>query len=750
MGARFHSVVDPKVGSGRLYFFRDERDEEPTVTFSFSGGHPWHLSGRRPFHWDFLEPAGERDYGVIMLALSRNIRMEEKDRNLPPFPTPGTALIIVQIYRLQSDDLLPAAGEKINFQQIAGQPFRWYRNTDPFADPAVPLTIAPAADFCTIQPFPRGTDFTHDKGEWHFGISVPLAEPAAFVYDVRAPQPLGGYTILVVRTKAASLNGGRVLRGNAPTEEGNPIFGPIVRRPGPPLPPPVRVFEHTTHLSAVPPQGSVLDPNGFPFKEWEDFEEWLAPEAKKAVIIIETIIGFVPYVGAIYFAAQLAFAASTGKSFWGETMHEADYIVLGVIAVLPVAFNAGRIAPVLRSLSKSNRLFKAALAETTTLNIAERIDADLLETLKQVPLKQQDEILEAADGLAKGTVTGKQLLAKFDDIVRPAFEETLEKFEVRQTFERYADHIVEDPTFKEAVRGLGAKEAEFYDVYRAYKAGASEARNVINFFDNNMAAAVGRFKDEQRLLTVFTEDFAGFRYDPLRSRYAAYLKEGKTLSPVQWAKAQSGGQYRKALEAALGKDYTKLINKTLGERFIYDVTEAQKEAFKNILANPKLQTYVEIRGAAEKASIGRLFEVDHILEKRFLKSIRVGGEVPDEADFFAILVPKNPAVARQVTDLTGIYTHSVKTQMLRDLIPHGAEDLYTLQQWWDAHVFVLKQLGADPAVYMKKFADTFSDVAASTRQPFLARFSQTEELFAPAQWRPRPRAPVTVPAAAGQ
>jgi hypothetical protein len=132
MPATFRSVVHPQTGSGSLYFFRDgDRDDEPSATFEFAGGDPWHLSGRRPFSWDYLEPSGERDYGVILLVLARNIRLKQVRRDLLPFPVRGKETVFVQVYRVQDDALIPQPGETVNFQQIAGQPFRWDRWRDP-------------------------------------------------------------------------------------------------------------------------------------------------------------------------------------------------------------------------------------------------------------------------------------------------------------------------------------------------------------------------------------------------------------------------------------------------------------------------------------------------------------------------------------------------------------------------------------------------------------------------------------------
>ena len=57
-----------------------------------------------------------------------------------------------------------------------------------------------------------------------------------------------------------------------------------------------------------------------------------------------------------------------------------------------------------------------------------------------------------------------------------------------------------------------------------------------------------------------------------------------------------------------------------------------------------------------------------------------------------MLVPKNPAVAAKMPGNTIAHVHTTKTRMLTDLIPNGREAEFSVQQTWDAHVFVLEAL----------------------------------------------------------
>lgn len=91
--------------------------------------------------------------------------------------------------------------------------------------------------------------------------------------------------------------------------------------------------------------------------------------------------------------------------------------------------------------------------------------------------------------------------------------------------------------------------------------------------------------------------------------------------------------------------------------------------------------------------LGSFFEVDHLIEKRFLSSAQFE-EMIHSDDFMSMIVAKNAQVARQIPKYTG-YSHLEKTLIMRRLIPHGSEALVTAQQFWDAHAHALLTLGVD-------------------------------------------------------
>jgi hypothetical protein len=73
------------------------------------------------------------------------------------------------------------------------------------------------------------------------------------------------------------------------------------------------------------------------------------------------------------------------------------------------------------------------------------------------------------------------------------------------------------------------------------------------------------------------------------------------------------------------------------------------------------------------------------------------------------------------------YVHTLKTRRLRQLIPNGSEGLFTVQEIWDAHVHVLKSLGADPSMF-GRLADDFTLMAAELGkgQRFTARIPSAD------------------------
>lgn len=93
---------------------------------------------------------------------------------------------------------------------------------------------------------------------------------------------------------------------------------------------------------------------------------------------------------------------------------------------------------------------------------------------------------------------------------------------------------------------------------------------------------------------------------------------------------------------------------------------------------------------------GAFWDADHLLEKRFIHSLRDRITDFDTGSLSAMLVPKHQGILARMQEVSSThivtYDHSTKTQLMRALIPYTEPDRFSLQQWWDAHVFVYLQL----------------------------------------------------------
>ena len=243
---------------------------------------------------------------------------------------------------------------------------------------------------------------------------------------------------------------------------------------------------------------------------------------------------------------------------------------------------------------------------------------------------------------------------------------------------------------------------------------------------------------ERRLLArVFKEDFSGFRHPQLNAAYNKY-KSGSRFrrnpklaeDPASWAKRQSAataGAPRALLRQVLGDDFVEVINRALKNKSVSrQVAKIDIDNYDKLVARG-VEDYGTLRNQASKLpGFGDLFEIDHLLEQRFWRNNPNLVTAFDEKGLgMAFVVPKNAAVSRSMFVGFGgkciRYVHTVKTRMVRQLIPNGTEALFSVQEVWDAHVHVLKSLGADPSLYVGRLAQDFELMATELGEQFAAR-----------------------------
>jgi hypothetical protein len=646
------AVTNPAAGVARLRYYPRPGDR-PVLALHLRG-RPWASTGIQPFDWDLVPTAGEahgRQYPILWIVATRGVEIRRRRLSTPA--TPDVLVLsavnpLVEVIRVQDDALLPVPGTNVEPGRLVRSPYRWVMGEDPARTAEIPpffrgrLALSQSA---IVEHLPDGLRARHVNDEWALRIRVPRDRPAAVAYELVATRNPFGYAARIARTPNVTVH----LRLSRDHERGLSQ---------------VLVDEAVVSaIDQVPLQGSHLDPEAFTFDPIRADEVTLSPRTRRVVLLAETAIGFVPYLGALYDVGQLVYAATTGRTFWGERVAEDELAVLGVVALVPVGAGGVRT---LRRLARDRRLVRTILDPATVRAVREHADPALIEAVEAVEQRERAALLAGVEGYFRGVVPAGHVLSLFDDAVGERF-----------------------------LRAL----------------------------------------DRERLSRAFADDLEGFRDAVLAEGYRSYRSRGGTASPVRWAKL-TRGRYRNRLVSILGDDFVRTIDRALADGTVPPVISQSAVSVFDHLAG-RVEPYRDlVRARRQLGRWGDLFEVDHLLEKRFFDSPRVESS-SDRDDILALVVPKNPAVATQLSGYEG-YVHTTKTSLLRRLIPHGAEDLFTLQQWWDAHVYAYRALGADPVVYRNALRYVFEELVETGVERINFRTTQTWDDFLPENGWPVP------------
>lgn len=645
--------ADPGELSGRLHYYPDVTVSQPDPARTFRFDAPsWTRRGERPFVWDYIPPTDTGQFPIVRIAAARSVRIK------PGIPD--------EVRRLPDADRSHFGRPVVEIIRLQND----HLLPEP-GDPIKPRTLIdepvlwyegadpPAVPVSETSPFrPVGSD-----KELAIVRSKPRGMRAKHVQnhwqiEVQAPKyQRAAFAYEIVPPDQPE---GYVLR-LVRTENVQVDFRLSVGPEGPP-----QVFLEQAvvpRLTDVPRQGSHLPSSGrggFDFEYYPDdkIDVSLTRQFREMLFsFADASIGVIPYFGDIYDISHFLWALATGETFWGTDVTESELALMGVAACLPL-------------VSGGVRGVNAAI-RTRVQSWAEQSDV--------------------ASALAEPM----------------AYQVTRQRL---------------DPALLDAVEGLSfGKRTELVRQLKKYSAGEAGARQILETFEDAVGNRYLANLDRQRLRRVFSDDFEGFRDPILSEGYQRYRsKHSRPDSAPVWAKRQTRGRYARRLEASLGREYRKIIRRSLENQTIPDVTDAARKLFDKLGGRiDEYRSLVSDRstlaGAHGVANVGRLFEVDHLLERRFFRSPRVEDHI-DEDDVESMLVPKNPAVARQMEDRTFGYVHSTKTAQLRQLIPNGQEDLFTMQEWWDAHAYVLVTSGA-PDGALDGLANVLNPIAAAAGEP---------------------------------
>jgi hypothetical protein len=489
-----------------------------------------------------------------------------------------------------------------------------------------------------------------------------LGEPVAFAFDIDPDEVDLGAIIRIVHTPGVEVH----VKAHESLED------LLI----------VKTFERPTARD-VPPQGSSLLEGGHLFRDHEIDELVPDPRRLLTIVLIELVISAIPYVGVLYDLGQVAFAAATGKNFWGYSVSRDDLLLMGFCAAIPMAVGAASTIRSLQATVSGTKLQRILEAETLA-EIRRVADTGFVEAVGQLSPKQADSLTAAlqrhlADPRA---LPLPALVDKLNDLIGDAYLLSLDR------------------------RALGQ---------------------------------------------VFTADFSGFRHPQLNAAYNKYKSSPRfrrnpelAEDPAAWAKRQSAGAPRALLRQALGDDFAKVINRAVEKKSVpRQVIKADIDNYDKLAALGAVD-YGTLRNLGNKLpGFGQVFQFDHLLEQRFWRNNPELVSAFDEVGLgIAVVVPKNAAVARSMFVQFGgeriRYVHTLKTRMLRELIPNGAEALFTVQEVLDAHVHVLKSLGADASLYGKRLIQDFGLMAAELKPPqkFIPRMP-SPDMFLHANGWPR-------------
>ena len=728
-------VLFPVCGSGSLYLRARVTSSgapiwEKVVDFI---GLPWHLDGRQPVSW-WLEysPKLQRPILFVVAAPEVEVFGEGPVRYLPVWHVPQ-----LQVVRVASADLVPRFGTPVRLHELIGEERHLVNGVDP-ADPE--LTMAEqvilyrsTADVrIVVQPALNSVRIRHERGHWDCKLRIEQPTlPGGFVYQV-----------LPAHLEAASPPGSgppaRVIQPGKPGGEGDfAITLRIVTTPG------VRVelmkADHPTQ-SALSPFETVSnvhllhaeveprflplpgdDLGSFMLDEVTTWDSGLSDDARFWAMVLEGVVGFVPVVGTVMDVAQLAYMAGYGETFWGEDVAPEEVFTHGVFSLLGVVADAG---DAVRLFKLAGELYPGAklaslnpgLDDAYTWTVARVADPVLLDTMANLPSEARGKLFGAMEFfVGKGDAAG--VVKAFDEVVTAPYRLALDSDVVPEVVHARAFEAIH-PSGLSAFDGLGTSEQDaILDLFVAYRTGKQTVTSVLDGLTPALRQEYDELFDLWRASLVFDANFQGFTVRLLQEGYRRYLARGGTKNAVQWAAAQQTGRYVDLLTQLLGRSYGRLLEKVAAEQY-WEVSSVARSLFEQFANRP--MRYRSLRDKVP-SGVGSWLQVDHVFEKRFMKRPQFTEfEIPNTEDFTSLLVAINPAVARQLAPFA-YYVHSVKTELLRRLIPHHLENDYSLQEIFDAYQVVFRQLGLSREVFEGLVLDDFRALRKIGHETFTYR-----------------------------
>lgn len=679
--------------------------------------HPVYSDGWRRYAWD-LPPRRSDQPPRLTVIGSPEVEIERVRSSgvVPMLPRVG-------IIRLQRADCVPQDGERVRVGDLLPLDLTVVASRiamdDPFA--TAQLSAVPRTDLAHVRHLADGVVATHCDGQWEVRVTVPPEASAAFAFEL-TPAPTGGLRVLTRSafqmrvvchgpvevtyrqlTTRAKIRPGWGVHGGTFSVVDVDVGGDDSPAP---IPPSGLTLDRARRFAAV--------------KAINQYPSWETTVANIVVIlatstpaVVGGVTGFTPLVllGTLIDFGEPLYAMVTGRDFVGTEVSTDQIVLMGAFALVGAALDYGpEFMTLARSLvdelipQSERAAVEAALTPQLAHQLLGRTAPMLAEAARGIGREDATRLVQAiTSAVTSGAPAamrelGGQLaavlapllsrVATIDGIPEPLYREAMAFAHVADT-EAY----------------LALTDAERVLVAHRFSAAylAQDPRLLrLHEISSDLAKEYTELVRDAIALRIFNSTLDGFRVTSMNnhalaaalgSGYEAYRagkqRAGKVARDVlEWAYNQRpNSRYYPMLVAELGANFKELL-RPIVQRARYVVDQAAAGIYDSVM--DKLDSYEYLRGLLTGKKVGHLFQVDHILEKRFAEyfdALHLIGQV----DFDSIVVPYNSIVVEGLKRhgiTTFPYVHTFKTSRLRHWVPYGTEGKFTVQEIYDIYRLV--------------------------------------------------------------
>ena len=118
--------------------------------------------------------------------------------------------------------------------------------------------------------------------------------------------------------------------------------------------------------------------------------------------MLEAGVGSTPILGTLSDFAHLAYAAATGRSFWGEPMAEEELLVFGALTLLSLGLSSASRIRALYRVTRSRPKLAIVLDEDFLASMDDRIEPRVREAVETLSGQQRRQIRQVIDQYAAG------------------------------------------------------------------------------------------------------------------------------------------------------------------------------------------------------------------------------------------------------------------------------------------------------------------------------------------------------------